>query len=293
MDAILIAGPTASGKSGLALDLAARHGGVIVNADSMQVYDGLSILTARPTADEMARVEHRLYGHVAPETAYSTGLWLEDVEAVLAGIGDRLPIFVGGTGLYFEALLGGLSPMPAVPAEIRERWRVRLAEDGAAALHAELAARDAPMAKLLDPADGQRIVRALEVLEATGRSIRNFQASRGRALVSADKVRRILLMPERPDLRERIDRRFDMMMEAGALEEARELLARKLDPALPVMKAIGVRELGAFLEGKLPLEAAVERAKAKSRQYAKRQTTWFRNRFDESWHVATRPDAVK
>lgn len=295
MDAILIAGPTASGKSGLAIDLAARHGGVVVNADSMQVYEGLRVLTARPTADEMSGIEHRLYGHVPAETAYSTGRWVEDAETVYGDIaaGGRLPIFVGGTGLYFGALLGGLSPIPAVPAEIRARWRQRLTEEGAAALHAELAVRDGVMAVQLDPANGQRIVRALEVLEATGRSIRDFQDRPGRPLVPPERVRKILLMPERADLRARIDRRFDMMVEAGALDEARALLARSLDPALPVMKAIGVRELGAHLEGKLSLEEAVERAKAASRQYAKRQATWFRNRFDGSWQVAELPGAIK
>lgn len=293
MDAILIAGPTASGKSGLALDLAARHGGVVVNADSMQVYEGLSILTARPTAEEMATVEHRLYGHVPPETLYSTGRWVADVEAALADIGERLPIFVGGTGLYFEALLGGLSPMPQVPPEIREHWRGRLSAEGAAALHGELTARDAGMGQQLKPADGQRIVRALEVLEATGRSIREFQNSRGRALVPPERARKVLLMPERAELRARIDRRFDAMIEAGALEEVRKLLLRRLDPVLPAMKAIGVRELAAHLEGTLPLEEAVERAKAASRQYAKRQATWFRNRFDESWQVTTTPDPGK
>lgn len=295
MDAILIAGPTASGKSSLAMDLAARHGGVVVNADSMQVYDALRILTARPGHDDTAAVEHRLYGHVPADRPYSTGQWLADVAVVLAALRSRgrPAVIVGGTGLYFEALLGGLSAVPTVPEEVREKWRMRLAGEGAGSLHRILAERDQEMAKRLEPADGQRIVRALEVLEVTGRSIATFRNVPGKPLVDPQDTYRILLMPERAELRQRIDRRFDAMMEAGALDEVARLRARGLDPMLPSMKAIGVRELCAYLEGQVALEDTIDRAKAASRQYAKRQTTWFRNRFSDSWCRISHSDDVK
>lgn len=285
MDAILIAGPTAAGKSALAVEMAVRHGGVVVNADSMQVYSDLALLTARPEPDEMKGVEHRLYGHVDAAAPYSTGRWLEEAGAVLEDLRaeGKTAVFVGGTGLYFEALFGGLSQMPPVPPEIRESWRGRLEEEGALALHRLLAERDAATAARLDAADGQRIVRALEILEATGQPIGHFQSRRGEALLDPSRVRRIVLMPDRALLRARIDARFERMMAAGALGEVERLLARRLDPALPVMKAIGVRELSAYLQGNSTLADATERAKAASRQYAKRQATWFRNRFAEGW----------
>lgn len=294
MDATLIAGPTASGKSGLALRLAERCGGVVVNADSMQVYDGLKLLTARPEETEAARVEHRLYGHVPAGSLYSTGRWLADVEAVLAELRreGRHPVIVGGTGLYFEALLGGLSEMPAIPDAVREGWRERLREEGAPALHRLLGERDAETAARLEINDGQRIVRALEVLEATGRSISAFQQERGRQVIDPQRTRRILIMPERGWLNERIDRRFDAMVAQGAIDEVRAILERRLDPALPVMKAIGVRELGRYLEGEVDLVEATAMAKSATRRYAKRQTTWFRNRFS-GWETVAEPDQVK
>lgn len=285
MDAILIAGPTAAGKSALAVEMAAWHDGVVVNADSMQVYRDLALLTARPEPDEMKGIEHRLYGHVDAAALYSTGRWLEEAGAVLEDLRTevRTAVFVGGTGLYFEALFGGLSQMPAVPQDIRERWRRRLEEEGAPALHRLLADRDAATASRLKVADAQRIVRALEIFDATGQPIGHFQSRRGEALLDPSRVRRIVLMPDRALLRARIDARFERMMAAGALGEVERLVARNLDPALPVMKAIGVRELSAYLEGNSRLADAIDRAKAASRQYAKRQSTWFRNRFAEGW----------
>jgi tRNA dimethylallyltransferase len=283
----LIAGPTASGKSALALDLAARRGGHIVNADSMQVYDGLRILTARPDADEMAMAPHHLYGHVPPAIAYSTGAWVRDVLALL----ERLPadaplIFVGGTGLYFRALTEGLSPMPDVPDAIRSDLRARLAAEGAPALHADLAMRDSEGAAALDPGDGQRIVRALEVLEASGRPLADWQAQAAEPVLSAEAVtERWRVMPDRASLYARIEARFDTMIAAGALDEVRSLRALGLASDLPAMKAIGVRELGAVLDGTLDEDAAIARAKTATRQYAKRQMTWFRNQSGEGWQT--------
>ncbi|GGA97700.1 tRNA dimethylallyltransferase [Brucella endophytica] len=286
-NAILIAGPTASGKSALALRLAREEGGFIVNADSMQVYDVLDGLTARPQAEDLAAAPHFLYGHVPPSEAYSTGQWFDDVEAVLQRpeLRGRVPVFVGGTGLYFRALLGGLSQMPDVPEEVRERWRARLIGEGGPALHDVLKGMDPMAAHILRPSDGQRIVRALEVMEASGRSIYDWQKQRGRALVDETAARKLVILPDRAWLAERIARRFDAMMAASAVEEVEALLRLKLSEQLPAMKAIGVREIGAAISGEITLEEASERAKAATRQYAKRQMTWFRNQLDASWKL--------
>lgn len=284
-DAILIAGPTASGKSALALEIAEHFGGVIVNTDSMQGYSILNVLTARPGAEDLARIPHFLYGHVHPATAYSTGLWLRDVaelveKNVFAG---RRPIFVGGTGLYFRALAEGISEMPDIPPHIRERWRHELIERGAPRLHRELMLRDSAMAMQLRPSDGQRIARALEVLDASGRSILAWQGRRGEPLIDRASACFFVIEPDREALRGRINRRFDAMIEQGALEEVQQILALDLDPALPAMKAIGVRELQAVLAGEMDAKAAMERAKIATWQYAKRQSTWFRNQFGPEW----------
>lgn len=294
-NAILIAGPTASGKSRLALELAERLGGTIVNADSMQVYSMLEVLTARPSADETRRAPHLLYGHVHPRVAYSTGAWMRDVLA-LAGDGKFLgapPIFVGGTGLYFRALEEGISEMPDVPKPIRERWRHELADKGADKLHRILMREDPAVAMVLRAGDGQRIVRALEVLEASGRSILHWQAERGQPLIDRASARFIVIEPERAELVGRIDRRFDGMIEAGALDEVKALAALDLDPLLPAMKAIGVRELEAALRGEMSMAAAIERAKIATRQYAKRQSTWFRNQLGPHWQRVAHPDAAQ
>ncbi len=291
-DAVLIAGPTASGKSALALGLARETGGIIVNADSMQVYGVLERLTARPSPQETAELPHRLYGHVSPADAYSTGRWLADV-AALAGDelgGGRRAIFVGGTGLYFTALVEGLSQMPQIPAEVRQRWRDRLAAEGAAALHRVLAERDPPGAARLSPADGQRIVRALEVLDASGRPIAAWQSARARPLVERASARMVVVEPPRELLAARIARRLRAMVEEGALDEVRALTAMRLDPALPAMKAIGVREFAAHLTGETSLEEALEEAAAATRRYAKRQSTWFRHQFGGDWARVRSPD---
>jgi tRNA dimethylallyltransferase len=291
-NAILIAGPTASGKSRLALDLAARFGGVVVNADSMQVYSDLEILTARPGKDDLARVPHLLYGHVPPSVAYSTGAWVRNVQALVeAGmLTEKRPIFVGGTGLYFRALEHGLAQMPDIPEAVRSHWRAEHPAKGASALHAILAARDPAAAAMLKPGDSQRIIRALEVIDASGRSIVDWQTEGAVPLIDRASSRFIVLEPDRAELTSRIDLRFDRMVEQGGMEEARRVLSLGLDPLLPAMKAIGLREFGAALAGELSVEDATERAKIATRQYAKRQSTWFRNQLGQHWLRVARAD---
>jgi len=283
--ATLIAGPTASGKSARALELARRNGGVIINTDSMQVYSVLRLLTARPGEAEMVEAPHRLFGHVHPSQPYSTGGWTRDVEALLLDpiLEGRPAIFVGGTGLYFRGLVEGLSPMPTIPDEVREHWRGRLAEDGPEILHRILQERDPETAARLKPSDSQRIARALEVVEASGRPISSWQKERTVPLVDGESAEKIVLEPDRAVLARRISDRFDAMLEQGAIEEVKALNALELDPALPAAKAIGVPEITAYLAGEISLEEAATRAKAASRQYAKRQMTWFRNQLGPDW----------
>jgi tRNA dimethylallyltransferase len=285
-DTILIAGPTASGKSALALQLAEKFGGVIVNADSMQVYQDLRIVTARPTPAEEARVPHRLYGHVDAAENYSVGRWCADVTEVLAAArkDSRIAIVVGGTGLYFSALTRGLAAVPVVPAKIRSVVRARLASEGVGALHAELKVRDPVAADRLKPNDRARVTRALEVVLATGRSLFDWHDDNKPASVDAARAAKVFLTLDRDTLFRRIDERFDAMMAAGALEEVSVLMARRLDPTLPAMKAHGVPWLIRHLNGGLDLAEAVESGKRDTRQYTKRQGTWFRNQLpDFAW----------
>jgi tRNA dimethylallyltransferase len=284
--AILIAGPTASGKSALALDLAETLGGVIVNADSMQVYRDLRIITARPTECDEARVPHCLYGHVDAAESYSVGRWLVHAKGALDGSVQqrRLPIVVGGTGLYFKALTRGLTAVPTIPTAIRAAARARLKAHGAVALHAELVRHDPVSAERIGPADGVRIVRALEVMEATGRSLRHWHGDGMRPIIDPGRAVTVFLAVARDELTRRIGRRFDAMLAAGALDEVRALAARGLDPLLPAMKAHGVPWLRRHLAGELTLAEAAAHAKADTRHYAKRQATWFRHQLaDWTW----------
>lgn len=291
----LIAGPTASGKSALALRIAREKDCVVVNADSMQVYGVLRVLTARPSLEDMQGVPHFLFGHVPPSTLYSTGKWLADVEALLAlpELARRHIVFVGGTGLYFRALLGGISEMPEVPPDVRQHWRAALAEKGAEALHTELAARDPETAARLKPQDSQRIVRAIEVHASSGRPISFWQTQTGAPLVDGASARKICLTPDRTELRAKIGERFAVMAQSGAVEEVKALLELRLDPALPAMKAIGVAELTAFLKSEISLPEAAERASAATRQYAKRQDTWLRNQLGAGWERIERADSAE
>jgi tRNA dimethylallyltransferase len=289
--ALLIAGPTASGKSALALELAQTLDGTIINADSMQVYRDLRIITARPTAEEEARVPHRLYGHVDAAKSYSTGRWCVEASAALreAEAAGRLPILVGGTGLYFKALTRGLAAIPPIPAELRAHIRARLAAEGAAVLHAELAARDPLMAGRLMPRDRTRVARALEVVTATGRSLAEWQRDGMRPALAAEQAVRIFLAVDRTELYARIDARFERMIAAGALAEVQKLRDRHLDAALPAMKAHGVPWLMRHLAGESDLATAVEAGKRDTRRYTKRQVTWFRHQLSEWTFIAPEP----
>lgn len=280
---LLIAGPTASGKSDHALAEAAK-GGVIINADASQVYDVWRVLTARPSAEEEAQAPHRLYGHIAPSIRYSVGVWLRDVGPVLADAQaeDLRPIIVGGTGLYFKALTEGLAEIPEPSETIRSTIDARLKAEGLAALVADLTARDPATAAAADLQNPMRVTRALEVLEATGKGLAAWRAETPPPLIAdAEKV---LIAPDREALYARCDRRFDIMIERGALEEARAIAALNLDPALPAMRAVGAPELLAHLRGDISLQEAAAAAKQATRNYAKRQMTWMRNQMKD-WTV--------
>ena len=291
--AVLIAGPTASGKSALALRLAEATGGVIVNTDSMQVYRDLRVLTARPTAAEEASVPHRLYGTVDAAINFSAGAWVAEAAKVLDEVRaqGRQPVFVGGSGLYFKALTRGLSAVPPIPAEVREAVRARLERDGVEALHAELTRRDPVSAERLKPRDRTRIARALEVIEATGRALPDWHREGQPALLGAREFSALFLAPERDALYARIDARFDAMLAGGAIEEVAALAARQLDPLLPAMKAHGVPILMRLVRGEVTRAEAATFGHTETRQYAKRQFTWFRHQLPDFEWVA--PEAAR
>jgi tRNA dimethylallyltransferase len=276
---VIVTGPTAGGKSGLALALAEAFDGVVINGDSMQIYRELRVLTARPGAEALARAPHRLYGVLPGSEACSAGRWcalaLEEITAARAA--GRLPLVVGGTGLYLRALAMGLARVPRVSQELRAAARRRHQELGAAAFHAALAARDPVMAARLEPGDSQRLIRAWEVLEATGRSLADWQAQAGAGCEPAPaRILRLVCLPPRAQLYAACDARFRAMVENGALHEVRVLMGLGLEPRLPIMRALGVKELGLHLEGALTLEDAIARAQQATRNYAKRQMTWLR-----------------
>ncbi len=277
-DAVLIAGPTASGKSQAALALAEKIGGVVINADSMQVYREAPILTAQPSDADKARLPHLLYGHVGVDEVYSVGRWRTDAIAALAEARSmkRVPIFAGGTGLYFSALTDGLAEIPEIPPEVRDSARGLLDEIGVEELHARLAARDPRTASKLRPSDPQRVLRAYEVFEATGRPLAEWQEAPAQSILRNSHIAAFVLDPPRSELRARIAVRFEEMVERGGLEEAAALAG--LDPALPAAKLLGLRPLQVLAAGQISRSDALEQAITATRQFAKRQMTWFRNR---------------
>jgi tRNA dimethylallyltransferase len=292
VNTVLLAGATASGKSALALELAETLGGMIINADSMQVYRDLRIITARPTPEDEARVLHRLYGHVDAAENYSVGRWCLDARAAIAEAeqAGRVPILAGGTGLYFKALTQGLAAVPPVPAAIRARVRERLASEGVVALYAELKERDPASAQRLMPGDRARITRGLEVLLATGRSLADWHREGMPPSVGAESAIKIFLSVDRAALYRRIDARFEAMLAGGALDEVRVLGRRGLEPSLPAMKAHGVPWLIRYLRGEISLEEATQGGKRDTRRYTKRQATWFRHQLPDFQWLA--PDAA-
>ena len=277
----LIAGPTASGKSAFALALAEKTGGVIVNADSAQIYRDVPILSAAPSAEERARAEHRLYAMRDGAEPCSAADWAELAKAEIADIhgSGRLPILVGGTGLYLRTLLEGIAPVPPIERTVRERVRAESVEQN----RAELERLDPDAAARLNPADTTRIARALEVVLSTGRTLAKWQAQRKGGIADRVTLKPLILLPPRDWLYARCDGRFETMIEAGAVEEVKALLARNLDPSLPVMQAIGVREIAAFLEGEIDREEMVRRGQQATRNYAKRQYTWFAHQPPSEW----------
>jgi tRNA dimethylallyltransferase len=269
---VLIAGPTASGKSAFAIEAARQNNGVIINADSMQVYRELRILSARPSPEDLALAPHRLYGHVSGADDYSVAQWLEDAQAEIekCWTNGQLPIICGGTGLYFMALEKGLAKVPPIDPKIRDHWR-KFEGD----LHAEVLARDAASAAKLNSADRQRLIRALEVFDSTGKSLLQWQAeAEASAFLNDASVQRHFMNVPREELYARAEHRFEVMLEGGALDEARALPS--LDAAQPIMKAIGVPELLRHIAGELSLDDSKALAKIATRQYIKRQLTWFR-----------------
>jgi tRNA dimethylallyltransferase len=291
--AILIAGPTASGKSAIAVRLAQAIGGIVVNADSMQVYRDLAVITARPTLEEEGGVPHRLFGHVDGALNFSVARYIAEAERALEQAREAalVPIFVGGTGLYFKALTQGLSAIPPVPEPVRQAVRAESQDLPAPELHRRLAEVDPETAKTLRPSDPLRVLRALEVFRATGRPLVSFHGERVPGPLNGSELFKVFLAPDRDELRRRIDARFAAMIQKGALEEVRVLSERRLDPALPVMRAHGVPGLLAHFRGEATLEEAIARGQGDTRRYAKRQFTWFRHQLAD-WPWVPPTDAL-
>ncbi len=287
---ILLAGPTASGKSALALALAERVGGLVINADSQQVYAGWRILSARPGPEEEARAPHRMYGHVALETVYSTGAWVRDCAVALreAQGSGRRAIIVGGTGLYFKALTEGIAPIPTVPAALRRAGEAALERDGLVEFARHLAARDPETAAVIDLANPMRVLRAWEVLEHSGVGLAAWRARTGPPVLPSGEAVRLAVVPPRARLYGHCEARFDAMMAAGALEEVRAVMALGLPAHAPGLKAVGAPELAAHLRGEIGLPEAVAAAKTATRRYAKRQLTWVRNQMAD-WQPIAEP----
>lgn len=293
---VVIGGPTASGKSAVAMDVARAFDGVVINGDALQIYDALPMLTARPSAEDEASVPHRLYGTMAPTETCSAGLWEgHAIDAIKqAWAQEKLPIVTGGTGLYLKTLVEGISKLPPIPEDIRQAVRDQAEQDGIAPLYEELSRDDPEMAARLKPADKQRICRAVEVFRATGQSLAHWQReNKPEPTLKADYATHII-MPPRALLYERCNKRFDWMIEQGALDEVAQFTALHLDKNLPIMKALGLSELQSYLAGHTALEDAIEQAKQQTRRFAKRQCTWFRNQMGEpEIHAAQYSESLK
>lgn len=289
MKRVLIAGPTASGKTTLAVQIARDIGGIVINADSQQIFRDWQVLTARPTPDEMGDVDHLLFGHVALDQDYSVGHWLAEVKPLL----DRPCVIVGGTGLYFKALTEGLAEIPTVTADVRAEAEAFLAAEGLDALIARLKAEDPATAARIDLINPRRVVRAWEVLQGTGIGLAAWQDSTPAPLLPLNDCRAITLTPDRDWLYARCETRFEQMIAGGALDEARIVMAMDLPPEAPGLKALGAPELFAHLRGEMSLDDATTQAKMETRRYAKRQMTWIRNQMS-AWEKLnpTPPDGA-
>lgn len=292
---IVIGGPTASGKSALALDIAEEFGGEVINADSMQVYRDLNILTARPAHDDTSRIPHHLYGVLGSDQRCSAGQWRVRALTAIAEVNERgaLPIIAGGTGLYLRALMTGLHRMPNIPTHIREGLNDRLKSDGPAVLYDELAACDPETAAGLNTADGQRIVRALEVFQHTGRGLKSWQSGQSEAAPADLRFFSIVLLPPREELYRTIDERFVRMIEGGAIEEVEALLSLTPAEDFPLLKAVGVPALCAFLTGEIDRDRLIEWGQRDSRRYAKRQITWFRRQIIPEIAISTQYSEIQ
>jgi len=282
---VLLAGPTASGKSALAISMAKEFGGVIINADSMQVYSGLRVITARPSAEEEAEVPHRLYGVLEPDDFCSAARWrdmaLAEIKSCQAK--GQLPILVGGTGLYFEILTKGIADIPPISEELRQDLRALQQKEGNEVIYRRLQQKDPEMAEKLNLGDSQRLLRALEVVEETGIPLGTWQKKAAEGPVLEGRRAWLALKPERDWLYDRCNKRLDWMIdEGGAIDEVKAVLARNLDPSLPAMKALGVPEIANYLNKSISKEEMVETIKRQTRRYAKRQMTWIRNKMSEA-----------
>ena len=283
----LIVGPTASGKSALALEIAKKQPSVIINADSAQVYRDLRILSARPSDEEMDGIEHRLFGYIDGDEACSAARWASDAKAAIAAAheGDILPILVGGTGMYVRVLLDGIAPIPEIDPDIRRAVRKMEALEA----YRELEKLDPVSAERLHPTDTSRIQRALEVIRSTGKPLDRWHKQKTGGIGEEIKLHPLILLPPREWLYQRCDLRLRQMIESGAREEVEALMSRNLAADLPVMRAIGVPDIAGWLSGEITRETAIERAQAATRQYAKRQYTWFRNQCPPAWPRVEQP----
>ncbi|AHA28096.1 tRNA (adenosine(37)-N6)-dimethylallyltransferase MiaA [Candidatus Liberibacter americanus] len=284
--AIFITGPTASGKSFLSLDLARKFNGEIINADSMQVYDTIKILTSRPSDKDIQDINHYLYGHVSVRDTYSTGKWLRSVIKKIAEVQEKgcLPIIVGGTGLYFRALIGNFSTMPNIPINIRNDIREKLKKYGSHIMHDELSRIDPIASKKINNSDGHRIARALEIFMFSGKSITEFWKESSNPVIPVKHTYKIIILPKRCELKKRISKRFKQMLDTGAIDEVKNLMAMNLDPDLPIIKVIGVRHIISLLRGEISYEDTLEKGIIATNQYAKRQITWFNHQLNDDWH---------